>query len=241
MDTQAMEPFGRALLAYYHGNADAEVLIRRDDGQVTPLPVNHFFRAPAKFTPIEKTALALCRGSVLDAGAGTGSHSLYLQQNGLAITAIDICTQAVEIMKLRGISNVHLADIFTYASKPVDTLLTMGHGIGLVQTIDGLQQLLARLPGLLTENGQVVLDSVDVRKTADPVLLAYHEANRKAGRYIGEVRLQFEFQGKAGPWCGWLHIDAETLTKYAQPAGWQCVIIQREKSGDYLAQLTPKK
>ncbi len=152
--------------------------------------------------------------------------------------AIDISSQAVEIMARRGVEDVHCADLFEYEGGPVDTVLMMGHGIGTVETIAGLHQFLTRAQGLLAEEGQVLLDSLDVRVTGHPTNLAYQEANRRAGRYIGEIRLQFEYQGKKGPYCGWLHVDAGTLKEHAGLAGWKCDVIIEENSGDYLARLS---
>ena len=65
------------------------------------------------------------------------------------------------------------------------------------------------------------------------------QANRRAGRYIGAVRLQFEFAEQSGPYCGWLHVDPQTLAQEAASLGWGCETILEEESGDYLARLTP--
>jgi hypothetical protein len=81
------------------------------------------------------------------------------------------------------------------------------------------------------------LDSLDVRVTDDPLNLAYHRANQQAGRYIGQIRMQFEFKDHKGPYCGWLHIDSTTLKERAANAGWKCEVIMAEKNGNYLAQL----
>jgi len=202
------------------------------------MPVSHFFREPAAFTTVEKTALQHCRGRVLDAGAGTGLHSLVLQQQGLDVTAIDISAQAVQIMGRRGVKDVHCADLFSYRAGPFDTLLMMGHGIGAVETVAGLDRFLAHVHGLLAPGGQVLLDSLDVRATSEPGNLAYQEANRQAGRYIGEIRIQLGYQGEQGPLCGWLHVDPETLTEHAEKAGWQCEVLVQEETGNYLARLT---
>ena len=196
MDPKAMEPYGAALLACFEGDTGAELILRRDDGQEVRLPVSHFFRRPAEFTPLEKAALERCTGHVLDVGAGTGLHSLALQEKGLRVTAIDVSLQAVEIMTRRGVVDVHCADLFDFRSGPFETVLMMGHGIGLVETLAGLGRFFAHARGLLSERGQVLLDSADVRVTGDPNHLAYHEANRRAGRYVGEIRLQSDFQGR---------------------------------------------
>ena len=238
MDPKVMDPFGMALIAYFEGDLNAEMIIRRDDGREIPLPVAFFFRDPAEFTPLENAALAHCAGHVLDVGAGTGLHSLVLQQRGLTVTAIDISPHAVNIMRQRGLADVRCADVFEFHGGVFDTLLMMGHGIGMVETISGLDRFLAYAHRLLSKTGQVLLDSLDVRTTDDPGNLAYHEANRQAGRYLGEIRIQSEFRGEKGPFGGWLQVDAETLRAHAASAAWHAEVVQREESGDYLARLT---
>ena len=237
MDRQAMEPQGWALRAYYEGDLDAELIIHRDDGVDDPLPVGHFFRDPSEFTGIETSAIDLCSAHVLDAGAGTGLHSLVLQQKGVAVTAIDINPKAVAIMAQQGVKDARTADIFGFDGGPFATILMLGHGVGMVETIGGLSCFLSQARGLISKNGQVLLDSQDVCLTDDPRHLAYHEANRRAGRYIGEIRLRLSFRGKMGPRCGWLHVDPETLREQAESTGWSSTVIRQEESGHYLARL----
>jgi SAM-dependent methyltransferase len=237
MDPKAMEPFGAGLAAYFSGDLAAELTFRRDDGQTGQLPVAHFFRDPSAITPLEQAALARCRGHVLDAGAGTGLHSLALQEKGLRVTAIDVNPQAVDIMRQRGIREVHCADLFEFEDGLFDTVLLMGHGIGMVETLAGLDRFVARMHNLVSGEGCVLLDSMDVHRTDDAVNLRYHEANRRSGRYAGEIRMQIEHSGRAGPYFGWLHVDPKTLTEHAAAAGWRCEMVHAEESGDYLASL----
>lgn len=233
-----MEPYGLALLAFFEGDTGAELVIRRDDGQETPLPISYFFRETGQFTPIDKVALEHCQGHVLDVGAGTGLHSLALQEKGLPVTAIDVSPQAVEIMKKRGVRDARRADVFEFSGGPFDTILMLGHGLGIVETLAGLDRFLAHARSLLSEEGRLLVDSLDVRNSDDPRNVAYLEAKRKAGRYFGEIRLQLEFQGKPGPYCGWLHVDPQTLQERSAAARWRAEVIHQEESGDYLAKLT---
>jgi len=237
MDPKAMDPHGMAMLAFFEGDTNAQVSARRDDGLEESIPVSRFFRDASEFTPIENAALERCRGHVLDVGAGAGIHSLVLQEKGLRVTSIDISPHAVEIMKRRGVKDAHRADIFAFQGGPYDTVLLLGRGIGMVETIEGLDRFLSHTQGLVTADGLVLLDSLDVRVADDPDQRAYHEANQRAGRYVGENRLQFTFQGKSGPTCGWLFVDADTLNQGAEAAGWQCDVILKEESGHYLASL----
>jgi SAM-dependent methyltransferase len=237
MDPKALEPYGAALNAFFAGDTAATLTICRDDGRRVQLPVGHFFRPRSAFSPIEETAIARCRGHVLDVGAGTGLHSLVLQQKGLHVTAIDISPDAAEIMVRRGVEDVRCVALDQFRGGPFDTILMMGHGVGMVETLAGLRGLLSQARRLVTETGQVLFDSLDVCINADPENQGYLNANRSAGRYNGEVRLRFEYQGLKGPQCGWLHVDTETLKEHAAKEGWDCEVVLAMPSGDYLARL----
>ncbi len=239
MDTKSMDPFGQALIDFQHGEKEATIIVHRDDGFTSTLPAAVFFRKFSAFSEIEQKAMELCAGDVLDIGAGTGCHSLALQERGLSVLAIDISPQAVEIMKQRGVVSTRLVNVYDFNGSPCDTLLMMLHGIGMVETVSGLDRFLRHARTLIKTNGQLLFDSLDVRRTNDPMHLSYHEANRRASRYFGEIRMQFEYKGLRGPLFGWLHVDAETLTEHAGKAGFSCRVVSQKEDGNYLAQLTP--
>ena len=238
MNSQSMQPYGLALMDFFNGDTSAKVTSHRDDGQTEDLPLDVFFREPADFSSLERAAIDCCRGHVLDVGAGAGCHSLALQARGLSVCAIDISPQAVEIMLKRGVRVVHCANIFSFSGGPFDTILMMMHGIGITATLSGLDRFLDHAHRLLKPDGQILFDSLDVRYTDNPIHLAYQRANRQAGRYFGQIRLQFEYRGQKGLPFGWLNVDPETLAGHAAKANWSCEIIHQEDSGDYLARLT---
>jgi SAM-dependent methyltransferase len=236
MDAEAMKPYGMALLDYHEGHLSAAVEIVRDDGLVTLLPASTFFR-PAQEYEIERTALELTRGRVLDVGAGTGLHSIFLQEKGLKVCAIDLSPEAIQVMQGRGVIDVHRADVMSFAGGKFDTILMMGHGIGMVENLSGLDQFLAHARTLLRPGGQILMTSLDVRVTSEPMNLSYQKRNAESGHYIGEIRMRFKHGDVAGPLFTWLHVDPKTLTKHAQTFGWDCEVIRMEKDGNYLARL----
>lgn len=240
MNPETMKPYGKALLDYYNGNKKAEIIVRRDDGYESVLPVSVFFRSADELLPGEIEALDQCRGHVLDIGAGSGIHALILQSRGLIVSTLDIEANAVNIMIRRGIQDVDHGDIMRYQGGPFDTLLLLGHGIGMVENIKGLRRFLDHAAALIRGDGQLIINSVDVRCTDDPLHLKYHEQNTAAGRYIGETRIQFEYKEEVGPYCAWLHIDAPTLQKEAEKWNWCCEIIFQDNNGEYLARLFQK-
>ena len=237
MISDAMKPYGLSLLSYYEGDRDAVLILRRDDGYESTIPVKHFFRKESEFGPIESNAVRQCQGSVLDIGSGTGIHSIVLESQGFTVTAIDITSEAVDIMRRCGFRNGLQGDIFEYHGGPFDTLIMLGHGIGIAGDIDGLRKFLVHAKSIIQPDGQLLLDSLDVTRSKEPADLAYHSQNRKEGRYVGEIRMQFEFQGIAGPFCRWLHVDHDTLEKYAKEAGWKCETLIKNDYGEYLARL----
>ena len=91
---------------------------------------------------------------------------------------------------------------------------------------------------LVSRDGQLLLESLDVSKTDDPAHLAYHETNQRAGRPIGFTRIRVEFRGVAGPFFGWLHIDQVSLEREALRAGWRSEVLVQEATGQYVARLT---
>ncbi|MCD6355548.1 MAG: hypothetical protein J7L95_08360 [Prolixibacteraceae bacterium] len=72
---------------------------------------------------IEKQALHLCRGKVLDVGAAAGCHSVILQKNGLNVTALEKSPFANLVLQKRGIKNVVCKNIFSFANEKFDTIL----------------------------------------------------------------------------------------------------------------------
>jgi 2-polyprenyl-3-methyl-5-hydroxy-6-metoxy-1,4-benzoquinol methylase len=152
MDPEAMRPFGLSLLDYFSGSKLAAISIIRDDGLITPLPASGLFRDPREFN-IESIALDLARGRVLDVGAGTGIHSKYLQDKSLTVCAIDVLPEAVNIMRERGVGDVRQIDIMSFRDEKFDTIIMLGHGIGVVENISGLDLFLSGANNLLIPGG----------------------------------------------------------------------------------------
>ncbi len=221
-------PHGAALRDFLAGDLDAEVIVRAEDGEEDRTPARVFFRGPEEFSALDEAALDLCRGRVLDVGAGAGCHSLVLQARGLVVGALDVSTDAVEVMRRRGVRDVRCGNVFSFSGERFDTLLILMNGIGLVGTLDGLDRFLRDVPRLLAEGGQILLDSFDPGP-ADP---------ERPQAYPGEMRFQLEYRGLRGVFYDFVFLDFETLRRHAECAGWNCESIWQEEEGHYLARLT---
>ena len=256
MNRDAWIPHGLALRDFFAGDGAATIVVHSDLGEREEFPVSVWFREESQFWQLERTALDLCRGRVLDVGAGTGCHSLVLQARGLSVCAIDCVPEAVGIMRRRGVREVHLADVFDFEAEPFDTILMLTNGAGLVETLSGLDPFLLRADRLLAPAGQILLDSTDVRPEQSerapvagapvdsPVLdpeqgrSARTVPEREDGRYVGKIQFQLEYRGIKGAPFAQLYVDPETLAERAAAAGWACRVIEEDTGGSYLAQLT---
>lgn len=233
----AMKPQGLAMLDYWEGDTEAILTMHSDDGEVMDVPAGVYFRSHPEWPLVERTAVDLCRGRVLDVGAGAGCHSLVLQEHDCDVTAIDILPECVQIMRERGIKDARLADVFRFQEAPYDTILMLMNGIGFVETLPGLERYLNSIGRLLKSGGQILFDSSDGRYDISPHDPASVEVDLQGGSYFGEVEMWLEYKGIRGLNFKWLYVDTETLQRYAEKCGWRCRIVQREEKGLYLAQL----
>jgi hypothetical protein len=156
---EALAPLGRALAAYASGDAGATVVVHVEDEPPDPLPVSYFFREPAAMGPVDRAALDLARGSVLDVGACAGAHSVPLVQRGLAVTALDVIPAAIQTLQARGVTDARAQSIWTFEpSQPFDTILALMNGTSVAGTMGALVPLLSRLRGLVVPDGQLLID-----------------------------------------------------------------------------------
>jgi SAM-dependent methyltransferase len=238
VDLTAWEPYETAMWAYHRGNHEA-VIVVYDDFERDEVPVSYFFRSPEQFPDQERLALHLCQGRVLDVGAGSGCHSLALQDRGLEVTAIEVLPDLVDVLRERGVRDARLASWMDVDAGQFDTVLMMMNGLGLAESLNGLPELLRGLGRLIRPGGQVLADSTDVRIHMDREAGRTGASERADGRYVGDLHFQLEFEGRKGPPFGQLYVDPETLMRYTDREGWTCDILQPpDKYGHFLVRLT---
>ena len=229
---------GRAIADYHAGGKIAKLRVFSSQFYEDEIPVATLFRSFDEMPVQEQEALRLCRGRVLDVGAGSGCHSVELMGRGLDVVAIDISELSVEVMKERGI-DAHLVNFFdkTFDEK-FDTVLMAMNGIGIVGKIERLPDFFMRVKQLLAPGGQLLLDSSDIRyvfENEDGSL----DIDLAAG-YYGELDYRMQYKGVKGEKFDWLYIDFDTLSMYAEQCGLVCEKCADGEHYDYLARLSVK-
>lgn len=229
---------GRAIWDYFYQENPEDLQTETSISELDDLPVSYLFRNYKEMNALEQKALDLSFGKVLDVGAGAGSHSLYLQnKRNLEVTALDISPKSIEICKARGVENAVCEDFLKFSDSKFDTILLLMNGTGIFQSLKNVDQYLQKLKNLISENGQILLDSTDILYMYDQdddggVLVP-------ATGYYGELDYYIHYKGESELPMKWLYLDFNTLKNAAIANGFK---IQKIKQLDdsYLAKLTVK-
>lgn len=221
-------PLALALACHFSDGKSQSVDFRRSDGEHYSQITDDYFQTPDDLVELEHIALDTVTPAVIDIGAACGRFALSLQDQGIDVTAVDVCPVMTDLARRRGVEQTLTMDVFDLFSTPSaqhkrwNTACFLMETIGLVGTQERLFTLLNALHGGLGERAQVILDSAPLLETGETAC----------------VQLQIRYNNRAGPAFDWLYVDSSTLAQVAQAAGWQTELgYLDEATGHYLARL----
>ncbi len=226
--------FGTALLDYHSGHYTEDLITSTNISEEDELPIPYLFRGFNEMPKLEQKALKLAKGSVLDVGCGSGSHSLYLQKKGISVKAIDISAGAIEVAKKRGVKNAEIKALLD-ETETFDTILLLMNGTGIFQELSEVSKYLKHLKSLLKPGGQILIDSSDIKymyEDDDGGLWIDTQAN-----YYGELDYYLSYKGEDETPMKWLYVDFETLKQASQTVGLSFDKVMDGEHFDYLARL----
>jgi SAM-dependent methyltransferase len=237
------EPLAVALLDHHRDGRPRRVKALRADGVEFEIETEEYFTLEGELAELDRQALALARGRVLDVGAGAGRHALALQAKGCEVVAIDVSPTCVALCRERGVRDARELDVMTLAGGACediaealgrfDTIFFGMQTLGVAGGVVPLGRLLAGLRRLLLPGGAVIADSSELR-----VAWEGDEADRSPTR--GEIVLSTRYRGLRGEPFPWLYLAAEDLAAIAREAGFEIETSGRVSSGEYLALLRPR-
>ena len=230
--SNSKSPLAAASLDFYNKESVEKLWIETNYNTTEEMPTEVFFRDKDSFYELEYDALEICNGTVLDIGAGVGSHALFLQAHGFDVTALEIDVDLIKIMKERGVEKTICEDVYQLAGRKYDTLLLLMNGIGLVGDLSGLEKFLIHAKTLLNEGGQLLFDSSDI------TYLFVDDVPMPTTHYFGEIKYRYLYKEQKGEWFSWLYIDQEKLKEIAESIGWVVQILADDGHDQYLARLT---
>lgn len=221
---------GLAIKNFYNKTSRGKLYVHDTFGPKVEMPISIYFRNEKQLPSLEKKALELCKGNILDIGAGAGSHALVLQHRNLDVVGLEISPAACEVMKDRGLKNVVCEDIFKFDNEKFDTLLLLMNGIGLCGDLKGFRKFLKKAETLLNENGILIFDSSDIS-------YMYEDDEFPKDKYYGEVSCRYEYQKQVTDWFNWLYLDQKTLKNIASEECWDLELIYEDENDQYLVKL----
>ena len=228
--------FGKAILDFQTNNSPENLITETNISEADEMRVDYLFRSFNEMPKLEKKALQLCKGKVLDVGCGAGSHSLYLQKKGFEVTAIDISENAIKACQLRGLKNARVQNVLDIENEKFDAIILLMNGTGIFGTLAETSKYLHKLKSLLNPNGQILIDSSDIiymfDEGADGSYLV------PADGYYGELTFTISYKNEAEESFPWLYLDYNTFQNAAQSNGLECELIIEGEHFDYLARLT---
>ncbi|MEP5340488.1 MAG: methyltransferase domain-containing protein [Algibacter sp.] len=227
--------FGQALLDYQNGNYTEDITTSTSISNEDALPLPYLFRDFKDMPKLEKEALKRVKGSILDVGCGSGSHSLYLQKKGFTVKSIDISKGAIEVAKQRGIIHAELKSVLD-EFEPFDTVLLLMNGTGIFQELSQVSNYLTHLKNLLKPNGHILIDSSDIKYMYEDEDGGYWMDTNAT--YYGELDYFLSYKGDKEEPMKWLYLDFNTLNLACESVGLKCELVLEGEHFDYLAQLS---
>jgi len=218
------DAYGHEIYAAFRGEGFNEI-VERDDGLIGGMAGNVYFAEYKDWPEHEKKAIALARGCVLDIGSGAGRVSLYLQEKGHPVLAIDNSPLALKVCRLRGVRNTRLMSITQLSSRArvgiFDTIVMFGNNFGLFGSFKRARWLLRRFRSITSPNAKIIAETLNPYDTTEPEHLEYHRLNRRRGRMSGQLRLRVLFRKHRSPWFDYLFVSQDELRLILKDTGWR--------------------
>lgn len=232
------DPMGAAIYDFHKNGKAGKLIVHSSMFDDDEIPVADLFRKFDKMPALEQKALECATGNILDVGAGSGCHSVALQEMGKKCLAIDISELSVKVMQERGV-DARLVNLYDESFiGQFDTILMLMNGTGIIGRLENMQKFFNRIKYLLAPGGRVIVDSSDLR-------YLYEEEDGSlmidlADEYYGLLDYQMEYEGILGEPFDWIYVDFETLSYYAEQNGFKAEMIAEGEHYDYLAALSIK-
>ncbi len=229
--------FGKCLYDYWFDNDPQDMITKTNLTDDEVLPVEYLFRDFKSMPLPEQEALKHSKGRVLDVGAGSGTHSVFLQEKSLDVTALDYSKAGFKVLENRGLKNVVCQDFFKFKSdKAFDTILFLMNGIGIVGKAIYTGRIFKKLDELLTKDGSAFIHSSDLKylyEAGGGYLLP------KEG-YYGDVNFTIKYKGEQEQF-DWTYLDEQTLGFFAVENGYNIQKIAESEFGDFLVRVWKKR
>ena len=228
---------GDCIRKAYKTNKDVWIDLELNGHSDESMNASYFLRSFEEMPILERRAMKLSKGKILDVGAAAGSHSLYLQKLGYDVTSLEQSEICCEVMQERGLNQVICKNLFDFNTvAKYDTILLLMNGWGMGATFDGMYNFLLKLTSLLNPGGQIIGDTSDIRywseeKSDDTLTIS--------NLYHGEVIFKVS-HGSQSQEFNWIYPSPNLLFDYFKSFDLDGSIEAEGPNWDYLIQAQRK-
>lgn len=231
MSDSRKDPLGQAILDFAERGVSLDIIVSSDICEDDSIPSEYLFRNYTAMPELERIALELCDGKILDIGAGAGIHAEYLLGKGKDVHCIDISPGAVSHLRSKGI-HAEQKDFFELNSTKYDCLLLLMNGLGIAGSLSELNKFLSHAKSLLNPGGKIICDSTDIK-------YLYEDEDGSiwsdlSSEYYGNFNFRMKFKDHQSDWFPWLYVDFQTLKRHSECADMEIEKVFEEES-HYLA------
>lgn len=226
------DPLGAMMLDYFNGSRDAFLDVESTTLDMWTMTGENMFRQYPEMAVSEQFALELCEGRILDVGAGSGCHSLYLQKNHKETDALEISPGCVEVMARKKVKNIIHQNLFLLKKKKYKTILMLMNGLGICGSLDGCNLFLQFIKTILVRGGQVIAESTDLSSFFDDANFDF-----SAEIYYGETEFVMKYKNITSDPFDWLYIDFDTLEGLVNFNSLRCEKLHSDINGRYLVRI----
>lgn len=230
---------GRLLRDYHRdGELAATPVHRRDDDHTSRAPAEWYFLPADDWPEFERVGVGAARGEVLDVGCGAGRTTLWLQDRGHDVLAVDESRGAVAVAADRGVDYAAVGDmdLLPVTADEFDTVLFAGQQFAAGADRRDLAERLRRLWTVVPPSGRVIADLTDPGRVLDPDHAAY-QTDHEVEAGLARRRFRLEYDGEAGPWRDLLSVAPDALEALADETGWIVADVEHDDGARYWAVL----
>jgi SAM-dependent methyltransferase len=220
------DAYGQLLVAALEGD-DVVEIVERNDGFISASALGpKMYLAPFRRWPSHhRSAMRHAKGRVLDVGAGAGRVSLYLQERGHEVVAIDNSPGAIEVCRRRGVRDARVLafDGVDESIGTFNTIVLLGNNFGLFGSPTKAKRLLRRLHRMTSDDARIIVESRDVDRRGAPDApwhRRYRERNIAHGRLPGQIRIRVRFRDVIGPWMNYPMVSPDQLREILGGTRW---------------------
>lgn len=218
-----IDPMGWMLWTKYL-HPETTVMFERDDGYRDEDRFADLAFADYKdFLKTERQCLAQIEaGGVLDVGAGAGRSSLYFQNRGIDVVALELSRGAAQLASTRGVKKVRQSSVLDLKANGFhwSAIVLIGNGTTVATSLNELRQMLVILRQQSEPDSRLIITSLDILDNPKEHHRTYHAEKKRQGRYPGEFRLRYHAAGQSSGWLEGVLLDPATLASVLHESGW---------------------